>query len=112
MKTYWVYMLQCFDGSFYVGVTSDLERRYNEHCLGIIEGCYTHTRLPLQLVYAGEFSSIRDAIDFEKKMKRWTHRKKRVFAQKKWNELKDFSVGRERPERLLKTYPECDALGL
>ncbi|SRR5579875_3133719 len=99
MKTYWVYMLQCFDGTFYVGVTNDLERRYDEHRLGTIESCYTHSRRPLKIVYAGEFRRINDAIDFEKKLKRWTHRKKRAFAQQKWLELRRFSIGRERPER-------------
>ena len=99
MKTYWVYMLQCFDGTYYVGVTNDVERRFYEHCEGIVEGCYTHTRRPLKLVYAGEFELIADAIDFEKKLKGWTHRKKRVFAQKNFADLKRFSIGRERPER-------------
>lgn len=92
-------MLQCFDGTFYVGVTNDLERRYDEHRLGTIESCYTHSRRPLKIVYAGEFRRINDAIDFEKKLKRWTHRKKRAFAQQKWLELRRFSIGRERPER-------------
>ncbi|MBV8067739.1 MAG: GIY-YIG nuclease family protein [Candidatus Eremiobacteraeota bacterium] len=34
MKTYWVYMLRCSDGSFYVGVTNDLELRVNQHEFG------------------------------------------------------------------------------
>ena len=99
MKSYYVYMLRCFDGTFYIGVTNDLERRFNEHCYGINPECYTYNRRPLKLEFAGEFNSICDAIDFEKKMKRWSHRKKRAFAQGAWADLKQFSKGRERPER-------------
>lgn len=97
MKTYYVYMLQCFDGTFYVGVTNDIERRYGEHCYGIDPMCYTFNRRPLQLAYVGEFGEILDALDFEKKLKRWTHRKKRAFAQGKWGDLKRYGRGENRP---------------
>ena len=49
---------------------------------GLIEGCYTFTRRPLRLEYAGEFPWIHDAIAFEKKMKGWSHREKRTFAER------------------------------
>ena len=55
MKRYFVYMLQCFDGTFYVGVTNDVTRRFAEHEYGLNDKCYTHMRRPLRLVYAGEF---------------------------------------------------------
>ncbi|HDO23489.1 MAG TPA: GIY-YIG nuclease family protein, partial [Nitrospirae bacterium] len=29
-------------GSYYTGVTNDVERRFYEHQEGLIEGCYTH----------------------------------------------------------------------
>jgi hypothetical protein len=47
MRTYYVYMLRCFDGTFYTGMTNDIERRYNEHVCGYHESCYTFTRRPL-----------------------------------------------------------------
>ena len=34
----WMYILQCADGSYYVGSTTDLERRLFEHEEG--EGCF------------------------------------------------------------------------
>ncbi len=42
---FWVYMLRCADGSFYVGHTDDLERRLAEHHSGERAG-YTSTRRP------------------------------------------------------------------
>lgn len=96
MKTYYVYMLRCFDGTFYVGVTDDIERRFAEHCLGIDSNCYTFIRRPLKIAYAGEFDSIDQAIGFEKQLKRWSHRKKRAFAEGKWEDLKRYSRGSDR----------------
>ncbi len=55
MKTYYVYILRCFDGTFYVGVTNDIERRYGEHCYGIDPDCYTCKRRPLRIAYVDEF---------------------------------------------------------
>lgn len=44
------YMLQCADGSFYTGWTTDLEARLKVHNEG--KGArYTRSRLPVQLVY-------------------------------------------------------------
>jgi putative endonuclease len=84
MRTYYVYMLRCIDGTFYTGVTNDIERRYSEHVSGIDPGCYTHTRRPLRLIYAGEFDDPNDAIAFEKQLKGWSHKKKRAFADRDW----------------------------
>lgn len=94
MGSYYVYMLRCFDGSFYVGVTNDVDRRFAEHCDGHNPKSYTHTRRPLLLVYAGEFERIDDAIAFEKKLKGWTHHKKRAFAGRDWPLLRRLAARR------------------
>ena len=93
---YFVYMLRCFDGTFYVGVTNDFDRRFYEHENALDEGCYTATRRPLRVEYVGEFKMVTDAIDFEKKLKSWSHKKKRAFAQKQWQTLTEYSRGRDR----------------
>ena len=84
MRVYYVYMLRCFDGTFYVGVTSDVVRRFAEHCGAHDPASYTATRRPLRLVYAGEFQRPDDAIAFEKRLKAWSHKKKRAFADRDW----------------------------
>jgi len=52
---YLVYMLRCADDSLYTGITTDLNRRIQEHN-GEIEGGakYTAGRRPVQLVYSKE----------------------------------------------------------
>jgi len=88
MRTYYVYMLRCIDGTVYTGITNDVARRYAEHCAGDNAGCYTHSRRPLRLIYVGEFSRPEEAIAFEKRLKRWSHKKKRAFADRDWTLLK------------------------
>jgi len=49
-KTWWVYILRCGDGTFYTGVTTDVEARLETHRSG--NGAkYTRSRGPLELAY-------------------------------------------------------------
>ena len=93
MRTYYVYMLRCIDGTFYTGITNDIVRRVYEHQSGYKPTSYTHTRRPVLLVYAGEFSTPTDAINFEKQLKGWSHKKKRAFADREWPLLKRLAIG-------------------
>jgi putative endonuclease len=93
VRIFYVYMVRCIDGTFYVGVTNDIARRFAEHCAGHDPTCYTATRGPLQLVYAGEFDRPDEAIAFEKRLKGWTHKKKRAFAERDWPLLKRLAAG-------------------
>lgn len=76
MKYLYVYILECADDSFYVGVTNDVGRRFIEHVAGFNDGSYTSSRRPLKLVFCKQFSSPMKAIKYEKQLKRWTHAKK------------------------------------
>lgn len=49
-RPYFVYVVRCRDGSFYVGVTDDLERRLRAHNAGIASR-YTRARRPVELWY-------------------------------------------------------------
>jgi len=55
-----VYMLECADGSFYTGWTTDLERRLAEHNGGR-GGGYTRSHRPVKLVYWEEHPDRRSA---------------------------------------------------
>lgn len=50
---WWVYLLQCNDQSLYVGITTDLQRRLQEHN-GMTPGGarYTRSRRPVRLVWS------------------------------------------------------------
>ena len=88
MRCYYLYMLECCDGSYYIGVTNDIDRRMIEHNQGILIDCYTYTRRPVILKYFLTFNYIGEAIYFEHKIKRWSRAKKEAFFEKRWEDLK------------------------
>ncbi|MFO1269072.1 MAG: GIY-YIG nuclease family protein, partial [Rubrivivax sp.] len=61
MKPFFVYMLRCADGSYYVGHTDELERRIAQHRAGEIPG-YTHERRPVELVWSQEAATREEAL--------------------------------------------------
>lgn len=87
MKQYFVYMVRCSDDSFYVGVTSDLEKRIGEHNFGWDPESYTHERRPVNLVFAEDFIRVEDAIRFEKQLKGWSRAKKIALIKGDWSEI-------------------------
>ncbi len=94
MKRYYVYMLQCAGGSFYVGITNDLERRIGEHDVGWNPACYTHERRPVRLVYVEDFANVDEAIRWEKQIKKWNRLKKIALANGDWDGVRLFGHGR------------------
>ncbi len=98
LKTMYVYILECSDNSYYVGVSNNAEKRFQEHALGINRNCYTYLRRPLKLVFSEIFSDPNSAIAFEKKIKGWSRAKKKALIEGKWELLPELSKSRmERP---------------
>jgi len=89
---YFVYILKCSDDSYYVGVTNGILRRMHEHESGLHENSYVYSRRPFQLVYQIGFDDIRAAIDFEKKIKGWSRKKKEALMNNNWDEIKSLAV--------------------
>lgn len=84
---YYVYMLECSDGSYYIGVTNDLWRRISEHQQGLDPDCYTYRKRPISLKNYKEFEYVYDAINTEKKLKKWSRAKKEAFFKNDWQSL-------------------------
>jgi putative endonuclease len=106
LKSYWVYMVRCNDSSYYIGVTNDLERRLSEHKTGRDHKSYTSSRLPIALVYSAEFSDVRDAIDWEKHIKRWSRAKKEVLISGEREKLIPLSKRKRVQDKLKKRSAE------
>ena len=86
MKTGYVYILECSDGSYYTGSTTDLERRLQQHEAG--EGSrYTKRRLPIKLIYSEEFDRIDSAFYREKQIQSWSRKKKQALIEGRLNDL-------------------------
>ncbi|PIR49617.1 hypothetical protein COU79_03860 [Candidatus Peregrinibacteria bacterium CG10_big_fil_rev_8_21_14_0_10_54_7] len=91
MDKYYVYLLRCGDGSYYTGVTSNLELRMWQHRSGAFPECYTRSRRPVELVYSAEFGDINEAIVWEKQVKKWSRKKKEALIEQNWHLLSQLS---------------------
>ena len=72
----YVYLLECADGSFYVGSTIDLERRISQHNSALEGAAYTRRRRPVRLVWHAEFTHVAEAYAFEKQVQGWSRGKR------------------------------------
>ncbi len=98
----WMYILECSDGSYYVGSTLDLERRLGEHNEGI-GARYTARRRPVKLVYSAEFDTIAEAYAREKQVQGWGRAKREALIRGEYAVLpelarKDFEAHRARQQ--------------
>ena len=62
---HYVYMLQCSDGTFYVGYATEIARRVREHNESPKGAKYTRGRRPVKPVYYMEFESRSEALKYE-----------------------------------------------
>jgi len=76
---YFVYIIECSDGSYYTGISHDIEKRIDRHNQG--NGCeYTKNRRPVKLLYSEKCNSYQAAFIREKEIKGWRREKKeRLF---------------------------------
>jgi putative endonuclease len=88
MHDYYVYIIECTDKSYYVGVTNDIDRRLAEHNDGHHKTSYTYNRRPVVLKYCEHFQYINDAILWEKQLKGWSRKKKEALFNGDWQSLK------------------------
>jgi len=84
--SFWVYMLECADDSYYIGHTDNLESRLSQHQSGQIRG-YTSSRLPVRLVFSQAHASREEALAAEQQIKGWSRRKKQAMIRGDWSEV-------------------------
>ena len=72
---WYLYILECGDGTLYTGITNDLEKRLEAHRSG--KGAkYTRGRGPLELKYQEAWESHGEALRREHAVKRLTRKEK------------------------------------
>ena len=90
MKQYYVYILASKrNGTLYIDVTNDLLRRVWEHKNDLVEG-FTRKYQVHNLVYYEAYGDIYDAIEREKRMKKWKRQWKINLIEKpnlQWRDL-------------------------
>ena len=76
MKSWFVYIVQCSDGTLYTGVTTDIDRRVLEHNSNNKGAKYTMFRRPVKLLWYTKYSSRSEAQAAEYKLKKLSRKKK------------------------------------
>lgn len=72
---YWVYILECSDGSLYTGITTDVERRLQEH-KNKTASHYTSSKGAVRIVYKERHKNRSLASKREAEIKSWRREKK------------------------------------
>lgn len=74
--SYFVYILECSDGSLYTGITKDVTKRLNEHNTSDKGAKYTKARRPVKLLYKEPSIDRSSASKREYEIKKLTRLKK------------------------------------
>lgn len=70
MNEYYVYMVECADGTYYTGITTNVDRRILEHNYSFKAAKYTRSRRPVRLVYSKLAGDRSDASKEEYRIKK------------------------------------------
>jgi predicted GIY-YIG superfamily endonuclease len=90
-----LYILECSDGTLYIGHTDKLDERMSQHDSGGADS-YTSKRRPVRLIHAQEFESRYEALTMERKLKGWSRAKKLAYIAGDWNAIRVLARGKHR----------------
>lgn len=76
---WYVYLIACGDGTYYTGISTNPQRRLEQHRSGT-GARYTRGRGPLALMWRSSPLSRADALRQERRIKRLTHAQKEAMA--------------------------------
>jgi len=76
---WYVYILECVDGSLYTGITKNVDRRLHEHNKTKRAAKYTRARRPVQIVASVVVNSMSSALKLERKVKKQKKKDKITF---------------------------------
>ena len=77
-----VYIVSCSDGTYYTGVTTNVDRRISEHNHSIRGAKYTRTRRPVKLMYVEQCEDRSEAQRVEYNIKKMTRAQKEDLVAK------------------------------
>ena len=80
---YFVYIVECQDGTYYTGYTNDLEKRLREHNDGKRGARYTRGKRPVRLVWEKEYGYLKSACKTERIIKQLTRKQKESLVHGK-----------------------------
>ena len=78
---YAIYILKCSDGTYYTGLTKELDGRVLEYQMGVNSESYTYGRRPIKLVWSIVTESYQEAFQWEHQIKGWSRVKKEALIR-------------------------------
>ncbi len=78
---WYLYLLECNDGTLYAGITNNLDRRVQEHNDGTASR-YTRSRLPVKLIYQEQCLNKSNALKKEYGIKSLSRKEKEAYIRK------------------------------
>jgi putative endonuclease len=93
-----LYISRCADGSYYTGITRrSVEERVSEHAQGFVKGCYTESRLPVELVFIEYYERVDEAVAAERRIKGWSRAKKEAMMRGDFEALSALAKRKTKP---------------
>lgn len=86
-NSWYIYIVECCDGSFYTGITTDIDRRLLEHNFSFKAAKYTRSRRPVKLVYKEVSQNRSTASKREYQIKKMKRKDKVILVESCKNEL-------------------------
>ena len=80
---WYVYIIECADGTYYTGLTWQPDLRWTQHLSGL-GSKYTTRHKPKVLAYLEEYEDLETARSREKQIKDWNQNKKRKLINGEW----------------------------
>ena len=82
-KAWYLYVVECIDGTLYTGITTSVSRRIDEHNAGARGAKYTRSRRPVQLRYTRTYEDQSSALKAEHKFKKLTRKQKKEIINER-----------------------------
>jgi predicted GIY-YIG superfamily endonuclease len=94
---FYVYILECSDGTYYTGHTDNLDHRMAQHSDGT-GSRYTSKRRPLKLLWATDCQTREEAWELERRLHGWSRAKKEALMRGDLQALPGLALNREARE--------------
>lgn len=76
MWAWYLYVVECADGTLYTGITNNVSRRLHEHNNTKKGAKYTRVRRPVRLVWEKQYNNRSEAQSAEYQFKKLLHKQK------------------------------------
>lgn len=92
-NSYYMYVIECQDGSLYTGYSTDVFRRFKQHVAG--KGAkYTKSHKPKRLLFYEQFDNQHDALHAEAEFKKKSRDQKFAYINTNTSDLLLLNAGK------------------